>query len=70
MDSDHSSASNIDVLESYLDRVGTDMDFPSAPATDDCAAPSAATPSSFRRCVCGRRMSSKTHDHHVFLCFL
>ena len=55
MDSDHSSASNMDVLESDLDRV--DMDMPSA---------SAATPSSFRRCACGRRMSSKTHDHHVF----
>ena len=69
MDSDHSSASNMDVLKSDLDSVGTDMDFPSAPATDDSAAPSAATPSSFRRCAYGRRMSCKAHDHHVFFVY-
>ena len=35
-------------------------------AVDVSAAPSAATPSGFRRCACGRRMSSKTHDPHSF----
>ena len=53
MDSDHSSASHLD-----LDRAGTDVEFTSTPAVDD----SAATPLGFR----GRRMSSKTHDHHGF----
>ena len=63
MDSDHSSASHLDMMDSDLKRSGTVMD----PSTlDDSAAPSAATPSGFRRCACGRRMSSKTHDHHSF----
>ena len=66
MDSDHSSASHLDLLESDLDRAGTDLDFASAPAVDDPAAPPSAMPSGFRLCACGRRMSSKTHDHHAF----
>ena len=66
MDSDHSSASHLDLLESDLGRAGTDVEFTSAPAVDDSAAPPSATPSGFRRCACGRRMSSKTHDHHAF----
>ena len=37
MDSDHASASNMDVLESDLDHVDTDM--PSASATDGSAVP-------------------------------
>ena len=66
MDSDHSSASHLDLLVSDLDRAGTDLEFASAPAVDDSAAPPFATPSGFRRCACGRRMSSKSHDHHAF----
>ena len=66
MDSDHSSASHFDLLESDLDRAGTDLDFASAPAVDDSAAPPSASPLGFHRCACGRRMSSKTHDHHAF----
>ena len=64
MDSDHSSASQLDLLESDLDRPGTVME--SSFAVDVSAAPSAATPSGFHRCACGRRMSGKTHDHHSF----
>ena len=66
MDSDHSSASHLDLLESDLDRAGTDVEFTSTPAVDDSAGPPTATHSGFRRCACGRRMSSKTHDHHAF----
>ena len=33
---------------------------------DVSAVPSAATSSGFCRCTCGRRTSSKTHDHHSF----
>ena len=66
MDSDHSSASHLDLLESDLDRAGSDLDFAPAPAVDDSAAPPSATPSGFRRCACGRRMSSNTHNHHAF----
>ena len=62
-DSDHSSASHLDLLESDLDRAGTDVEFTCTPAAvDDSAAPPTAMPSGFR----GRRMSSKTHDHHAF----
>ena len=59
MDSDHSSVSQLDLLESDLDRPGTVMESSSAVDVS-------ATPSGFRRCACGRRMSSKTHDHHSF----
>ena len=63
MDSDHSSASHLDLMDSDLECSGTVMD----PSTvDDSAAPSAATLSGFRRCACERRMSSMTHDHHSF----
>ena len=60
MDSDHSLASQLDLLEYALDRPGTIME--SSSAVDV----SAATPSRFRRCAYGRRMSSKTHVHHSF----
>ena len=66
MNSDHSSVSHLDLLESDLNRAGTDLDFASAPAVDDSAASPSAMPSGFRRCACGRRRSSKTHDHHAF----
>ena len=64
MDSDHSSASHLDMLDSDLDRPGTVME--SSSTVDVSAEPSAAMPSGFHRCACGRRMSSKTHDHHSF----
>ena len=64
MDSGHSSASQLDLLESALDRPGTIME--SSSAVDVSAAPSAATPLWFRRCAYGRRMSSKRHVHHSF----
>ena len=64
MDSDRPSTSQMDLLESDLDCPGTVME--SSSAVDVSAVPSAATPSGFRRCACGRRMSSKTHDHHSF----
>ena len=66
MDFYHSSASHLDLLESDLGCAGTDVEFASTPAVDDSAAPPSATPSGFHRCACGRRMSSKTHDHHAF----
>ena len=71
MDSDHSSASHLDLLESDLNRAVTDVIFTSTLAVEDSAAPPTTTPptttpSGFRRCACGRRMSSKTHDHHAF----
>ena len=59
MVSDHSSASQLDLLEFALDHPGTIMESSSA-------VPSAATPSRFRCCAYGRRMSSKTHVHHSF----
>ena len=64
VDSDHSSASQLDLLQYALDRPETIMESPSA--VDVSAVPSAATPSRFRRCAYGRRMSSKTHVHHSF----
>ena len=64
MDSDHSLASHLDMMDSDLERPGTVME--SSSTVDVSAAPSAATPSGFCRCACGRRMSSKTHDHHSF----
>ena len=60
MDSDHSSASYLDLLESDLDCAGSDVKFTFTPAVDDSVAPPTATPSGFRRYACGRRMNSKT----------
>ena len=65
MDSDHSLPSQLDLLEYALDCSGTIME--SSSAVDVSAAPSAATPSRFRRCAYGRRMTSKTHVHYSFV---
>ena len=69
MDSDQSSASQLELLESALDRPGTIME--SSSAVDVSAAPSAATPSRFRHCAYGRRMSRLArHISIIFLCSL
>ena len=68
MDSDHSSASQLDLLEYALDRPGTIMELSSA--VDVSAVPSAATPLQFRHCAYGRRMSSKTHMSIILFVFI
>ena len=72
MDSDHSSASVLDNVDANLDCV---LDDASISATPPTSTPMDVTPSAtyaataaavgrIRRCPCGRRMSSLTHDYH------
>ena len=66
MDSDHSSAVDMDPIDADLERsdMVLDADVPFAPSATPAAAATAS--GKIRRCPCGRWMSSLLHDHHSF----
>ena len=67
MSSDHSSASIFDFTDADQDRLDLDVLPPPAASTPPATA---AALGKFRRCLCGRRMSSLSYDHHSLLLFL
>ena len=71
MSSNHSSASVCDFTDADQDCL--DLDVLPPPAASTPPATVAATPAAsekFRRCLCGRRMSCLSYDHHSLLLFL
>ena len=71
MDSDRSSASVLDNVDANLNCILDDASTSATPCTStpmdvtpSATATAAAAVGRIRRCPCGRRMSSLTHDYH------